>query len=371
MLQFVFPSPASTESLNLGKNRALLTARTAFQERGLRFSHRTNMVAKKKKVRATRSRKRSTNPKDSKLASRLQVVALYRERQKLRRQIARDRERRYAQYRAKVQNPTEPPSPGVALRAVAPAAGKQNLRILAEGDSWFAYPLPILHGDGVIYQLQKLLGYDVANMAHAGLEVEQMMGLSIRQDIIKRLSDPGIRFDALLFSGGGDDIVGDRFCIWLKDAPPVPTPDQMLDLDAVNAVLAVLESEFRELVDIRDQYSPQTIIFVNAYDFPPVTGIGVCGEGPWLKPSLDYAYKHMGVANPDPQDEFLVVKTMLQMFGAMLARVAADLPRFVVVPTQGTLTPDNSDWQNEIHPSSAGFTKMARQFQASLSAMFP
>jgi hypothetical protein len=307
------------------------------------------------------------------METRLQTVALYRAQKKLGDEIERDRAKRFAKYRAQTERPTEPPSPGVALRAAVEVAGKENLRILAEGDSWFEYPLPVTHGDGVIYQLQQLLGYDIANMAQHGLEVEQMMGLSIRKEIITRLSDPGIRFDALLFSGGGNDIVGDQFCIWLKDSPPVPAPAQMLDLNAVNSALAILEAEYRELVDLRDQFSPQTVIFVNAYDYPPVTGIGVCGAGPWLKPSLDYAYQHLGVADPSPNDEFVVVKSLMQMFGAMLARIAADpaVQKFIVVPTQGTLTPDASDWQNEIHPSSTGFVKIAEKFQSSLASVFP
>ena len=336
------------------------------------MSVKKKRVARRKDKAPKRTRSKPTRPGVG-VATRLAIVAQYRVQQKMREEIARDREVKYREYLAQIQNPTEPPSPGIALRAVAPAAGKQNLRILAEGDSWFEYPLPVTHGDGVIYQLQKLLGYGIANMAQHGLEVEQMMGLSLRQEIITRLSDSRIRFDALLFSGGGNDIVGDQFCIWLKDSPPAPPPTQMLDMNAVNSALAILEAEYRELVDIRDQYSPQTVIFVHAYDFPPVTGIGVCGEGPWLKPSLDYAYKHLGVANPDPNDEFVVVKTLMQMFGAMLDRIAADptVQKFIVVPTQGTLTPNASDWQNEIHPSSNGFTKIAQKFQTSLQSAFP
>ena len=323
-----------------------------------------------------KTRKRAARPlaaPASGVATRLETLALYRAQQRMRKQIEKDRAQRFNKFLAETREPTEPPAFGLALRAVAPSPGKQNLRILAEGDSWFEYPLPVTHGDGVIYQLQKLLGYAIANMAHHGLEVEQMMGLSLRQEIITRLSDPRVTFDALLFSGGGNDIVGDQFCIWLKDAPPVPPPMQMLDMNAVNSALAILEAEYRELVDIRDQYSPQTVIFVHAYDFPPITGIGVCREGPWLKPSLDYAYKHLGVAKPDPNDEFVVVKTLMQMFGAMLDRIAADatVQKFIVVPTQGTLTPNASDWQNEIHPSSIGFTKIAQKFQTSLQSVFP
>jgi hypothetical protein len=81
----------------------------------------------------------------------------------------------------------------------------------------------------------------------------------------------------------------------------------------------------------------------------------------------------LGVANPDPNDEFLVVKTVMQLFAAMLNRIAEDanVEKFVVVPTQGTLSPDDSDWQNEIHPSSAGFAKIATKFQVALASIFP
>jgi hypothetical protein len=99
------------------------------------------------------------------LTPRLPVVELYQKKRQMREQVAKDRARRYKEFLAQIKNPTELPAPGIALRAIAPPPGKQNLRILAEGDSWFEYPLPITHGDGVIYQLQKLLSYGIANMA--------------------------------------------------------------------------------------------------------------------------------------------------------------------------------------------------------------
>jgi hypothetical protein len=106
---------------------------------------------------------------------------------------------------------------------------------------------------------------------------------------------------------------------------------------------------------------------------PAVTGKPVCGAGPWLRPSLDYAYKRLGVPNPSPDDEFIVVKTVLQQFKAMLDRIAADpaIKNFVVVPTQGTLDPGDTDWQNEIHPSTRGFALIAGRFLDVLNAQFP
>src|SRR6267154_2921452 len=151
--------------------------------------------------------KRRSKPKPRKAlqlqpveASRQQVVELFRERRKMQNRVARDRARRYSEFLAQIPNPTEPL--GIeALRAMAPSPTKKPLRILAEGDSWFDYPIPVLRGDGVIYQLQNILGFPIANMAHYGLEVDQMMGLQLRQEITARLSDPNVRFDALLFSG--------------------------------------------------------------------------------------------------------------------------------------------------------------------------
>jgi hypothetical protein len=329
-----------------------------------------------------RKKKKSNKPRPKPRAKRIPrerapgvapVAELFLARQKMRAQVAKDRNQRYKEFLSEVEHPAEAPTFGTALRSLEMLAGKRNLRILAEGDSWFEYPLPPGRGDGVIYQLEKLLGYPIANMAHHGLEVEQMLGLSMRQEIIRRLTDSRVNFDALLFSGGGNDIVGDQFCIWLKDSPPVVPPGQMLDINAVSAALAILEAEYRELIDIRNEYSRDTVIFVHGYDFPKISGRGVCGAGPWLKPSLDYTYKHLGVANPDPDDEFLVVKTVMQLFAAMLNKIAgdADIEKFVVVPTQGTLSPDDSDWQNEIHPSSAGFTKIAAKFQTALGSVFP
>ncbi len=169
-------------------------------------------------------------------------------------------------------------------------------------------------------------------------------------------------------------MVGDQFCIWLKNGGPAPTdPTKMLDDTSVAAALAVLEEEFRELVEIRDRYSANTRIFVNCYDFPQVTGIPVCGQGPWLKPSIDWAYGQLGVTSPLPDDEFTIVKTLLKRFKQMLDKVASDskVKNFAVVPTQDTLYPAPDDWQNEIHPSTQGFIKIAKKFQAALTEEFP
>ena len=147
----------------------------------------------------------------------------------------------------------------------------------------------------------------------------------------------------------------------------------MLNEDAVTSVLSLLKAEFAELAGIRDRSTKpgnrKTKIFVNCYDFPFVTGKPApFGYGPWLKPSLDYAYKQMSVP-PDMTRESLVVRGLLKRFRAMLVDVSAEVDDFIVVETQGTLRKE-SLWQNEIHPSPAGFGCIADKFQTALEASF-
>ncbi|CAN5652758.1 hypothetical protein BH10PSE18_BH10PSE18_47920 [soil metagenome] len=71
--------------------------------------------------------------------------------------------------------------------ARAPAAGGP-LRVLAEGDSWFDYPVPFF-GGGIVARLEKLLGLPILNMAKAGDEVRFMMGVEERKQMTQQLRD--------------------------------------------------------------------------------------------------------------------------------------------------------------------------------------
>jgi hypothetical protein len=41
------------------------------------------------------------------------------------------------------------------------------------------------------------------------------------------------------------------------------------------------------------------------------------------------------------------------------------------VNAQGTLTPQTNSWHNELHPSKAGFEKIAAVFHKTLRSLFP
>src|SRR5215469_7960410 len=96
--------------------------------------------------------------------------------------------------------------------------------LLANGDSWFDYPfgdgIPLNYSD-VIAQLTKHMGlYQppiILNVANAGDTTLQSMGLARQQLIAKLLRDPkNGPIEGILYSGGGDDIAGDQFLLWLS-----------------------------------------------------------------------------------------------------------------------------------------------------------
>lgn len=111
------------------------------------------------------------------------------------------------------------------LAAGAPAP-TEPLAILAHGDSWFDYPLSgndlSLGNTDIIAQLSVLGNVPpmILNIAHFGDATTKEMSLPKRDRIVRALQDPSNwlprgKPDAILFSGGGDDIAGSQFCIFL------------------------------------------------------------------------------------------------------------------------------------------------------------
>ena len=258
----------------------------------------------------------------------------------------------------------------IAADQRAPASGHAPLNLLADGDSWFDYPLggdfPGVHTD-VLAQLGAV-GQPtprILSFAHYGYTTDQSLGMARRERLVRALTDPrNGRFDAILMSGGGDNIVGDRLAIWLNDAGTVAAdPARALSETRFQGALEEVRAGYDSLARLRDQHAPGVPIVVHAYDYAIPSGRGVCCVGPWLKPSLDYC------GWTDEQIGAGIVRDMLGRFGSMLEDFAASTQDVVYVQTQGTLAPDQ--WANELHPTPPGFRLIADKFRAALAARFP
>jgi hypothetical protein len=250
------------------------------------------------------------------------------------------------------------------LMAALPPGTPQPLNLFADGDSWFDYPLPLLQHTDVMAQIPNLSARQpfILNLAHHGDEARDKLGVQQRQRIEYSLTHRAHGpFDAILFSGGGNDTVGDQFCLWLNDAAG-SNPAQALNLPRLNQVIGVVRSAYEDLISIRDRLYPLMPVFIHGYDFAIPTGIGVCGFGPWLKPSLDY--RHW----TNPPISLQIVHAFLLQFDALMQQLEAAHNDVIYIRTQGTLLA--TDWTNELHPNPGGFAKIAQKFVTALRARF-
>lgn len=257
-----------------------------------------------------------------------------------------------------------------AAGAVTASTAGTPLQIFAEGDSWFHYPVPSLppFGGGIIPRLEDKLGVPILSLAKAGDEVRFMLGVDERKLLIKQLTDgcpAGGPWDALLFSGGGNDIVGNPLALWLKNFKPGLPPAAFIDTARFDAALTLVRAGYEDLIALRDDLSGNTHLVFHGYDFAIPDGRGVCFMGPWLKPAFDLR-KFASQATASA-----VVKEMLQQFAAMLASLASNHPKVTFINTQGTLAPFPASWHNELHPSKNGFDAITTKFHTTLKALFP
>jgi hypothetical protein len=254
---------------------------------------------------------------------------------------------------------------GRGAAAAAADEGFAPLQILAEGDSWFDYPVPFF-GGGIIPRLQDRVGVPILNLAKAGDEVRYMLGVeerAILADQLRQGCPNGGPWEVLLFSGGGNDIVGDPMALWVRDWNPTIPPTDHIHGVRFEAALAMVRAGYEDLIALRDRLSPNTYIFFHGYDFAIPDGRGICHLGPWLKPTFDvrdFPSRSAGVA---------VVQAMLRKFAEMLTTLAQQ-PNVAFINTQGTLPPRTSAWHNELHPTSAGFDKFAALFHQELRIRF-
>lgn len=301
------------------------------------------------------------------------------ERERLEQQRRAERERRIREYKdtmeiMKRRGARRAAPKGTAGKAAkgrrrapgAPAAGFQPLQVFAEGDSWFDYP-PFLIKGGIIPRLESRLGVPILNLAKAGDEVRFMLGVEQRQRLSELLTDgcpAGGPWDALLFSGGGNDIVDNPMALWVRDFDPAIPPASHLNQPRFDAALGLVRAGYEDLIILRDKLSPGTHLVFHGYDFAIPDGRGICHLGPWLKPTFDLR------GFPNRASAFAVVEAMLKQFAAMLATLAAQ-PKVTFINGQGTLAPDPSAWHNELHPNRDGFDKFADLFAATLRGVFP
>jgi lysophospholipase L1-like esterase len=251
--------------------------------------------------------------------------------------------------------------------------------ILAIGDSWFWYPFP---GGSLVNYLGELLGpreHVILAYGNNGAEAYDYVHGTYSRQITTALDLYGDRLSAVFISGGGNDfsgisdlrpMLGDNCAACttaaacFRDGAEKGSLDWLLGKvkDSYIALInQVIGATWRTGVRPADgglgSATGATRIILHNYDYAPVTGVGIFGpnSSPWLRPAFEAA----GVAG-GLRDE--CIEILINRFTKMLKEVVARYPgRVVLVDSRGAL--QRADWANELHPTPAGFRKIAARWE--------
>jgi len=235
--------------------------------------------------------------------------------------------------------------------------------IISEGDSWFSFPIhanTIDHLDEMANQKISLL-----RLEKNGDELLTIFGGKQKTKLRRYLTRYPV--EALLFSGGGNDIVGTDLLSLLNTKQPGMSWEDCIDKTRALRRIEQLKLAYLDLIDIRDDCRPTCIIYVHGYDYAvpngkPAKVLGI-KAGPWMKPHFDAK----GIT--DLKDSRRIVRWLINRFNEMLADLAQSNPKFVHVKTRNTL--NESEWNDELHPSRDGFEQIAEKFRSKLEKQFP
>lgn len=226
-------------------------------------------------------------------------------------------------------------------------------QLLAEGDSWFALPF----SRNIIKQIDDLGDFNIMNLANSGDEAIEMMTWKQQKSIHRLLSmqDERYRFSALLFSGGGNDLVGPSMWHLLDAYEPDMSIKDCFNQKMLAIKLIQIEMAYRELIEIRNNLAPDLDIITHCYDRAIPSGQGhtiafMNVAGPWLKPSLT----ERSIPEAIHQN---IVDYLMKRVRNVLLKVEKQADHFHVVNSWGTIE-DESQWDDELHPTSEGFEKI-------------
>ena len=239
--------------------------------------------------------------------------------------------------------------------------------ILAVGDSWFWYPLPT--GYNLLQQLsQRVLKPDYANilsLGYVGARLEDYVEGKYENEFQNELKPANARYySAVFISGAGNDAVD--YSLALKNTcSGIGSPAQCFDMASFDGLMRKLSGWMGRMIhDIRWAWSSaglerQPHVFIHCYDYAPPDGRAahIAGIplpfGPWLKPAMDRA-----LVRDDPDFRQALVKLLIDRIHDTFAPYDDEARLVHLVDSRGCLDV-REDWDNELHPNSKGFEKLA------------
>jgi hypothetical protein len=232
-------------------------------------------------------------------------------------------------------------------------ADNGNATLLGIGDSWFWYPFDNL----AVEVAAKLPNHTLLIVGRNGAEAADW-ATRCRKDIDFAFRMFGTGVQALLLSGGGNDIAGinDFTRLLQDDCSKAKKLDECWREGEPSSTISAIEGHYRALIARFRGWNPNAPVVVHHYDHAWPSGEGLFGPADWLKAPMDRARVPAKLRRE-------MFKALVLSLKAAQERMAADPALGVIVANTAGVLPedDKSWWANELHPTPAGFRLLARK----------
>ena len=225
------------------------------------------------------------------------------------------------------------------------AEGFSGLRFLAEGDSWFQYPIlrrdviDCLDQDFAVY-CTSAAGDTLENMTTG---VEELATLIAEQ-----------KPDGFLFSGGGNDIAGEALVSYLLAGDPGRTTPADYISPVYERFLVGLSGRLTTFFNRLGELKSDMPIFCHGYDWPfPQSG------GRWLHPAMEQHGIPQELRAP-------ILKLMIDSYYNVLQHVAAQAKARVILVDCRGIVGTQPHWYDELHPLDDGYARVAAKFREAI-----
>jgi hypothetical protein len=249
------------------------------------------------------------------------------------------------------------------------AGNYQGPIILAEGDSWFEYPM----SEDLLMRLgEKYAVLSLAKAADSFAEVDD------QDELFPTLNHPpaGKQYHIVMLSLGGNEIMG-RIEDFTHENE-VDRADEDYLLPSFDAMLGDVRGKYSAIIQRIIDNGEQHVI-LHGYDYPDPRFPPEPTEGPngsqWIGPPLMH---ERGIGRVTTWRA--IANQMLEKFNATLAELAARPQyrgRVHHVRLLGTIgkrnknqKPDETLWVDEIHGSTKGFRQLAKKFEPVIKSVW-
>jgi hypothetical protein len=233
--------------------------------------------------------------------------------------------------------------------------------VITEGDSWFSFPVhanTIDHLDEMVGRRMSLL-----RLERSGDEVTKMTSdskLATLGGYLHRYKP-----HALLFSGGGNDIVGPELLKFIAPRGSTFDVEQALNTAALRTRFTQIRTGYERLIKMRDTSAPECLLVTHGYGNVIPTGkkavLWGISAGPWIKPFLErqgYTAK---------KEQQAIIDALLARFNVIVDALVS--PKFIKCDIASVI--QDNEWNDELHPTRKGFEDAAGVFHATLRRLLP